>query len=120
MGVLVVDGIPLELDEMVSQPGTPPPPATPTLGSSSSRLLRTIVARKTSSDGRSTHTMEQGTLPAPPKLHGRKYTASLNSLLRKRESSEETSFASAVPESETSSLGRRARFKRFVKDIFKT
>lgn len=118
MAVLVVDGIPLELDEM-SQPGTPPPLPTSTLGSTSSRLLKTIAPRRTSSDGRSTHTMEQGMPLTPPKLHGRKYAASFSSLLRKRESSEETTSVSAAPESETSSLGRRARFKRFVKDIFK-
>jgi hypothetical protein len=110
----------LELDEM-SQLETPPPPATPTFGSNSSRLLSTIIPRRASGDGRSTHTIEQeqGVLLPPPKLHGRKYAASLNSLLRKRESSDETRSLCVVPDSETSSLGRRARFKRFFKDVFK-
>lgn len=110
----------LELDE-ISQLGMPPSPATLTPESGSSRLLNAIIPRRTSGDGRSTHTMEQeqGVLPPPPKLHGRKYAASLTSLLRKRESSDEARSACAVPENETSSLGRRARFKRFLKDVFK-
>ena len=110
----------LELDE-VSQLGTPPPPVTPTLGSSNSRLLNTIASRRTSGDDRSTYTMEQeqGMLPPPPKSHGWKYAASLTSLLRKRETSDETHSMSAVPESETSSLGRRARFKLFLKGAFR-
>ena len=63
--------------------------------------------------------MEQGTFPPSPKLQGRKYAASLSSLLRKRDPPEGTPSVSAVSESETLSLGKRARFKRFVKDIFK-
>jgi len=114
--VKLMDGTPWELDEM-SQPGTP---TTPTPGSSSSRLLKTETPRGTSSDVRSIHTIQQSVLPPPPpKTYGRKYAASLSSLLRGRESSEETRSVSAAPESETSSLGRRARFKRFVKDVFK-
>lgn len=61
---------------------------------------------------------EQGML-TPPKLHRRKYAASLTSLLRKRESSDETRSTGIASESETSSVGRRARFKQFWKDIFK-
>lgn len=110
----------LELDE-ASQLGTPPSPETPTSGSSSPRLLNTTTLRRASGDGGSTHTMgqEQGVLSPPPKLHGRKYAASLTSLLRKRESSDDAGSACAVPENESPSLGRRARFKRFLKDAFK-
>ena len=61
--------------------------------------------------------MEHGELSPPPKLQGRRYAASLTSLLRRRESSDETRSVYAI--TETSSLGRRARFKRFVKDVFK-
>lgn len=108
----------LELDE-VSQLETSP--VSPAFGSSSSRLLNTIIPRRTSGDSRSTYALmerEQGVLP-PPKLHGRKYAASLTSLLRKRESSDETRSVCAVPEIETLTLGRRARFKQFLKDVFK-
>ena len=63
--------------------------------------------------------MGHGVLPPLPKLHGRKYAASLTSLLRRRESYDETRSADAAPETDTSSLGRRARFKRFVKGILK-
>lgn len=122
MAVLVMDETLLELDE-ISQLGTPPPPATPTFGSSSSRLLNTIIPRRTSSDDGSTHThtieQEQDVLLPPSRLHGRKYTASLSSFLRKREPSDDAYSVCVVPESETSGLGRRARFKRFLKDVFK-
>ena len=114
-----MDGIPWELDEMLmSQPGTPRPPATPTVGGSSRRLKG--VPRSASSDAGSTHTMERGMLPPLLKLHGRKYAASLTSLLRRRESSDETRSMDVVPETSTSSLGRGARLKRFVKGLFKT
>ena len=114
MAAPVVDGIPLELDEL-SRPGTPRTPTTPTFGNGTSRRSKT-VPRGTSGDGGSTYVTEHGALP-PPKLHGRKYAASLTSLLRRRESSDETRSVDAI--TETSSLGRRARFKRFVKSVFK-
>ena len=59
--------------------------------------------------------MEHGVLPPP----GRKYAASLPSLLRMRESYDEARSVEVAPETGTSSLGRRARFKRFVKGLFK-
>jgi len=105
-----MDGILWESDE-TSQPGTP---RTPTLGSSS-RSLKGIIPRGTSGDTRSTHTMEHGVLP----LSGRKYAASLSSLLLMREPSDEARSLDVAPETGTSSLGRRARFKGFVKGLFK-
>lgn len=111
----MVDGIPSELDEL-SRPVTPRIPASPILEDGSSRRSK-IIPWRTSSDDRSTHVTEHGALTPPPKLHGRKYAASLTSLLRKRESSDETRSVDAI--TETSSLGRRARFKRFVKSVFR-
>jgi len=112
-----MDGIPWELDEM-SQPGTPGMPVTPAPGGNSPRLKATIP-RRISSGGRSTYTTEHDVLPSLPKLHGRKYAASLTSLPWRRESPDETCPVDAVPETDASSLGRRARFKRFVKGILK-
>lgn len=113
--VRLMGGIPWETDE-VSEPGTPLPPATPTVASTSSQLLEATIPR-VSSDS-TAHMMEQGVLPPTPKLRGLKYAASLTSLLRRWEPPEETPPASAVSESGALGSGRRARFKRFVKDIF--
>ena len=62
--------------------------------------------------------LEHGVLPPPPKQPGRSYTASLTSLWR-RESSDEAHSVDIAPGTDTSTLGRRARFKQFVKGIFK-
>lgn len=120
MAVPVVDGIPWESDEEDEPPktGTPRMPASPTPGGSASRFLK-AVPRGTSGDGRPASTTEHGVLPPSLKLHGRKYAASLTSLLRKRESSDETRSVDAAPEAETSSLGRRVWFKRIVQKIFR-
>lgn len=112
-----MDGIPWELDEL-PQPGTPRMSVNPGLGGSTSRRLKTVPQR-TSSDDKSIHTTEHGVLPPPLKLHGRKYAASLTSLLRRRKSSDETRSVDAVLETNTSNFSRRARFKQFIKSIFK-
>lgn len=114
-----MDSVLMELDEM-SPPGTPELPATPDSASSSSRLPMAIVPRNISTDGGSNNMMDQGVLP-PTKPRERKYSSSLASILRKRVISDETCSAGTASESETSSssLGRRARFKRFFKDILK-
>ena len=110
-----MDGTPEEMDDELSQPGTPGIPPTPTLGSSSWHLQDSGTLPN---DTRQTRTTEHGVLPSPPKLHGRKYAASLTSLLWRRESSEETRSMGVASGSDMSSPGRRVRFKRFVKGLF--
>ena len=110
-----MDGTPEEMDDELSQPGTPGIPPVPTLGGS---LWRSQDSGILPNDTMPTHTTEHGVLPPPPKPHGRKYAASLTSLLWRRESSDETRSTGVAPGVDTSSLGRRARFKRYVKGLF--
>lgn len=113
-----MDGTPWELDEL---PRTiiPKPPTIPGFGGRFRGLEGIIPPRGTSGDVGPTQATERGVLPSPKKLHRREYATSLTSLLRRRESSDETRSMDATPEADTLSLGRRARFKRFVKGIFK-